>query len=163
MRKRLALALAALLISAGVVAAAGREIITLNGQTAEVVAESPNRLRIHVGDHAWSYERTGSGTALAGPQDASGAEAQFVNDVVDQWLRRHPEWSRSGRSGDGFKRFIGLVALAVGIGGAIRPRWAWYLSDGWKFRAAEPSDAALVMAQVGGGVTAIVGLVLLLT
>jgi hypothetical protein len=32
----------------------------------------------------------------------------------------------------------------------VWPRVAWYLSEGWKFRGAEPSSLALVMTRIGG-------------
>lgn len=46
--------------------------------------------------------------------------------------------------------FVRLIFIALGLVGVINPRLAWYLSDGWKFRDAEPSDTALFMARLGG-------------
>lgn len=54
--------------------------------------------------------------------------------------------------------FLRLVLIGLGTLAVVNPRLAWYLSDGWKFRDAEPSDAALVMARIGGVVTVLIGL-----
>ena len=43
----------------------------------------------------------------------------------------------------------------------IRPRAAWALSYGWRFKDAEPSEAALVVNRVCGGALVLLGLVVL--
>lgn len=40
---------------------------------------------------------------------------------------------------------IGFSLLAI-----VSPRTAWYLRDGWKYKDVEPSNAALLLTQVGG-------------
>lgn len=37
----------------------------------------------------------------------------------------------------------------------------WYMSNGWKFKDAEPSDAALFMGRLGGIIGTILGLIVL--
>jgi hypothetical protein len=32
----------------------------------------------------------------------------------------------------------------------VRPRVAWYLGEGWKFKGVEPSSMALAMTRIGG-------------
>jgi hypothetical protein len=53
--------------------------------------------------------------------------------------------------------FFGFIFMIIGIIGAMFPRAAWYMSEGWKFKDAEPSDAALIMNRIMGIVFAIIG------
>ena len=50
----------------------------------------------------------------------------------------------------------------MGIFNAAAPRAAWYLSYGWRYKDAEPSDAALVVARLGGAAAITAGVILLL-
>lgn len=43
-----------------------------------------------------------------------------------------------------------LFLLAVGVFNIASPQTAWHLSEGWKFRDAEPSELALGLARAGG-------------
>lgn len=56
----------------------------------------------------------------------------------------------------------GFVLIGLGIFDVAVPKASWYLGYGWRFKDAEPSDAALVYARIGGGVAIAVGLILLL-
>ena len=49
-----------------------------------------------------------------------------------------------------------FVLLAIGIFNAVSPQTAWYLSDGWKYKDAEPSEMALGMTRFGGIVAIII-------
>lgn len=51
--------------------------------------------------------------------------------------------------------------LAIGGFNAISPQTSWYLSYGWRFKNAEPSDAALLLGRCGGVLAAVIGLFLL--
>ena len=51
-----------------------------------------------------------------------------------------------------------LLLLVVGIFNTCSPKSAWYLSTGWQFRDAEPSDDALVLTRLGGIVCLAIGI-----
>ena len=55
----------------------------------------------------------------------------------------------------------GLLLLALGLFHLLSPRTAWFLSYGWRYRDAEPSDAALVFNRIGGVIALLVGVLLL--
>lgn len=57
--------------------------------------------------------------------------------------------------------FLIFLLAAAGIWNIVHPRSAWYVSRGWEFKDAEPSEAALVVGQLGGAVAVIAALVLL--
>jgi hypothetical protein len=58
---------------------------------------------------------------------------------------------------------VAFFAILLGLFAALAPETVWYLTEGWKFKHAEPSDFALVMTRLGGGIAVIVGLVGLFT
>jgi hypothetical protein len=46
---------------------------------------------------------------------------------------------------------IGVVLFAVfGLINVFSPSTGWYLSVGWKFKDAEPSDVVLLLHRIGG-------------
>jgi hypothetical protein len=45
------------------------------------------------------------------------------------------------------------IFLIVGI---VNPRFAWEMSEGWKFKDAEPSEAYLVMTRISSVIILIV-------
>ena len=55
-----------------------------------------------------------------------------------------------------------LVLLFVGAFNAAWPTGAWYLEVGWKFRDAEPSDAALGWNRASGVLALIVAVILII-
>ena len=55
-----------------------------------------------------------------------------------------------------------VVLIAVGIFNLFFPQTSWYLGYGWRYRNAEPSEAALALNRIGGGVAVAVALLLLL-
>lgn len=56
-----------------------------------------------------------------------------------------------------------FIFLIVGIISIVSPETAWYLSEGWRFRDAEPSDHVLVYIRVAGVVEILVGFYILFT
>ena len=57
-----------------------------------------------------------------------------------------------------------LVVLLAALGGfnLLLPRASWYLSYGWRYKNAEPSDLVLAINRIGGGAVLAVALLLLL-
>ncbi len=49
-----------------------------------------------------------------------------------------------------------ILLLIVGIFNTAAPQAAWYLSDGWRFKDAEPSETALDLTRFGGIVAIII-------
>lgn len=56
---------------------------------------------------------------------------------------------------------IAILMIIIGLFNLASPRTAWYLSCGWRFKDAEPSEAALVLGRLGGGVLMLVGAIIL--
>lgn len=55
-----------------------------------------------------------------------------------------------------------LVLLAIGIFNVAAPKAAWYLSDGWRFKDAEPSEAALDWGRFVGIILIVIAVFMIL-
>jgi len=58
---------------------------------------------------------------------------------------------------------FGLILIVFGLISAVSPQSAWYMSIGWKFRDAEPSDAALAMHRITGVIGVIMGIIFIVS
>ena len=57
--------------------------------------------------------------------------------------------------------FFAFFCFLIGGLNLAFPYAGWYLKYGWRFKDAEPSDAALVLNRVAGGILVIIGIVFL--
>ena len=53
-----------------------------------------------------------------------------------------------------------MLLIALGAFNALAPKAAWYLSHGWRYKNAEPSEAALFFSRAGGVVLIFFGIIL---
>ncbi len=56
---------------------------------------------------------------------------------------------------------LGMILILLGVFHAVSPHTMWYLSYGWRFKDAEPSDLALFAERAGGIVAIVAGVVCL--
>jgi hypothetical protein len=56
---------------------------------------------------------------------------------------------------------IPSIMILFSLMAIVWPKAAWYASEGWKFRGAEPSTMALVMTRISGFFGCIFGVVFL--
>lgn len=77
-------------------------------------------------------------------------DADILLDVLDQGT---PSKDSGGNP------LLGLLLIGLGIWHAASPYTAWYLSHGWRYKNAEPSDMALGMTRLGGFVVIVVGII----
>ena len=57
---------------------------------------------------------------------------------------------------------MALLLCGVGIFNLAAPKARWYLSYGWRFKDAEPSDAAITLSRIGGGIAVVIGVIMLI-
>lgn len=84
-----------------------------------------------------------------------GMDARTLLAVMDQ----HRTDSRSPRWGS--NPLLGLVLIVLGAVNLVFPKELWFLRYGWRYKNAEPSEMAVWLPRVGGGIAVLVGLVLL--
>jgi hypothetical protein len=58
----------------------------------------------------------------------------------------------------GSMAFIAFLLFVLGLINIFAPYVGWYMTEGWKFKDAEPSDAALLLYRIGGVIGVIVSI-----
>lgn len=157
-----ALAVTGLLAGCGRQSAPGGSSSTLmDGRTITVSIANSTELEITLDGQRYTYTRTldGTNSSVHGPAGASSADCALVDKAVAQWLLDNPQWGRARRTDAGMV-FGGLLMIGLGVFSLMKPATIWYISDGWKFRNAEPSDLALSFTRFGGVIMIIVGVIL---
>lgn len=105
------------------------------------------------------YYFTWSGnTGMGGWSDDYDPERYVDGDTLSDLISFGPPKSESSRSGS---PLFGLICIALGLFSAIAPETAWYLEWGWRYKNADPSDAALFFERLGGIVAIIIGAILM--
>lgn len=103
-----------------------------------------------------TYWRRWSGSSGYGGMSPDYDETRYVSgDTLWSVL----EQGRPGAQKNSGYWFIGLLLVGFGIFEAVSPRTSWYISYGWRYKDAEPSDLALGLGRIGGIVIIIAGVV----
>lgn len=58
--------------------------------------------------------------------------------------------------------FIAFLFLVSGLVSLIWPRSAWYISYGWRYKNAEPSETAITFERIGGVIAIIIAFIIFL-
>ena len=53
--------------------------------------------------------------------------------------------------------FAGLLLIVIGLLNLCKPEEMWYMSTGWRFKNAEPSEDAILWCRVGGVIAIVIG------
>ena len=56
--------------------------------------------------------------------------------------------------------FLTILCFGLGLWNVLSPKSAWYISHGWRYKNAEPSDLALLIARVSGVILLVMGVFL---
>ena len=97
----------------------------------------------------WSGGSSGGFGGSSGDDLHGYADGGVLRDILAE--------KAPGGTADPAKTLAAVFIMAIGAVGIFFPHAAWYLGYGWRFRNAEPSDAALVFGRVGGAVAAVFG------
>lgn len=96
----------------------------------------------------WEWQTNGGfGGGGGGGSDDYDENRYASGDMLCNILMAGSPAPRKSNSG---MILIAVIVLGIGLFNAISPHTAWYLSSGWKYKNAEPSDAALGFARLGG-------------
>lgn len=153
-----------LFITINTYAESPEEIELSNGEVVKVFFEEhSNGYRYEVefeNGKTFFYDKTGNTGVGGGSEELTKEEMDLAEEAMDKYEQLHGNAATSNNSSSG--NLIGIVIISFGLLGAISPHTAWYLEIGWKLREAEPSELALIVNRVGGILTSIVGLFVLL-
>ena len=58
---------------------------------------------------------------------------------------------------------VGIILLLIGAVYAVWPKKLWFISWGWRYKNAEPSDLAIGVFRVVGVIVGIIGLIIIIT
>ena len=101
-----------------------------------------------------TYYRHSSGMTGHSSHSEDYDENRYIpGDVLISLLEQEYPREKKGST------FLGLVCIAMGVWGIAKPESLWYLGYGWRYRNAEPSDAALIVERLSGVLCIVVGLI----
>lgn len=110
-----------------------------------------------------SANSSGAGGVSAGSVSADYDYSSGYTDPLSLCyaLASPRETKRAASSGSNHP-FVALLLCGVGIFNLAAPKVSWYLSYGWRFKDAEPSDAAITLSRIGGGIAVVIGVIMLI-
>ena len=183
-----ALLLAAAMLLAGCKKEPLPAVYTVYSYGAPYTIDTQSRI-ISDGTYTYGYEYAASGSSVsftypdgnvysAGIQSAnsSGAGGLSAGSVSADYdyssgytdplslcyaLASPRETERAASSGSNHP-FVALLLCGVGIFNLAAPKASWYLSYGWRFKDAEPSDAAITLSRIGGAIAVVIAVIMLI-
>lgn len=173
MKRTLTFLLLLALLLAGC-AAETKEPYTVTVNTYELTIDPVDKTITH-GKDVYTYEIDGQGDStsfqITYPNGSTYYETRFFSGGHGGWSEDYNESryipgdtlvqaleSQAPRQEGGGNVLAGLLLLALGAWHTFSPYSAWYLSWGWRYKDAEPSDAALAFTRIGGITCIIFGL-----
>ena len=160
------------------------QAIEIASQTGTIAFEPGNRsagtITLESGSYTFSYGMDGSltvtypdgyvytqtqvngGYAISSGYDAAERRAKGYPDGLTLAWGIEGAMDRGGSRGGSAAPLLGVFLLGLGAWNLFAPRSSWWLSWGWRFRGAEPSDLALGLYRLGGGVLAAAGVLCLI-
>ena len=109
--------------------------------------------------YQWHAQNSGGITMGCGGLQGDYDEHLYTSgDVLLSVLKEGP--LKGGALREGKNIFLSVFIALVGIFHAALPETAWYLAYGWRYRDAEPSDAALMLNRLGGAAAIAVAIIL---
>ena len=106
-----------------------------------------------------SFVRTGNATAGYGPLDQPFSTAGYLSE--DTLFKALEGGDTEGGWRPGSYAPLALLLLPLGIFSLAKPERAWYVSWGWRYKNAKPSDGALLAQQLEGVVLVVIGIVVM--
>jgi len=132
--------------------------ITVEGMVCEFgVSGSADHTKFEVtypdGSH---YSRTEFGNSWAGGMSEDYDPPSYAKgDVLWEVLGTKSSSAKESRVGP---IFLGLLLIGLGAIDVVKPQFGWYLSHGWRYKNAEPSELALFLGRLGGIIVVLLGL-----
>lgn len=137
-------------------------IRTVTYMDQEYTLDQEKQTITHSGD-VYHYQFSGNEITLEYPNQATYSQTDYGGSIASGWTENYDDaryvsgdvligvlYADSPPSRRTGNPLIGLLFLAVGLWNAISPYSSWYLSHGWRYKNAEPSDLALGLTRAGG-------------
>ena len=109
------------------------------------------------GSSCWKHTQTsGQFSASSGGWSEDFVEGKYA----DKNVLMNIATARAPKSQEDKNILLPMLLLPVGLFNLISPRTGWYLSYGWHYKDAEPSDISLTMGRLGGAFCVILSVIL---
>lgn len=148
-------------------------IYSTSYQNKEYIINTENQT-ISDNNDTYKYEINNNQIKIIYPNNATYWRQYQNNMEVGGWSNNYDESKyvagdvlidvlsyESSNTGEVKNIFLIILLFIIGIWNVASPRSSWYISYGWRFKDAEPSDIALWVTKFGGIVAIIVSLVLI--
>ena len=110
--------------------------------------------------YQWHAQNSGGITMGYGGLQGDYDEHLYTSgDVLLSVLEEGP--LKGGALREGKNIFLSVFIALAGIFHAALPETAWYLAYGWRYRDAEPSDAALMLNRLGGAAAIVAAIIMI--
>lgn len=109
-----------------------------------------------------SANSSGAGGLSAGSVSADHDYSSGYTDPLSLCYALASTREPKGAASSGANPLLALLLCGVGIFNLAAPKASWYLSYGWRFKDAEPSDAAITLSRIGGGIAVVIGVIMLI-
>lgn len=143
--------------------------VSYNGQDMEFTVNRQNNT-ISDGKHTYSFAVSGNSTSITYPNGGTYYETKRDNGTSNiGWSEKYDPKAyvkgdtlvdvvedATGKGGG--NPLAGLLLMALGAFSAFKPDTTWYLSHGWHYKNAEPSEISLVFIRIGGAAVMVIGL-----
>ena len=106
-----------------------------------------------------SFVRTGNATAGYGPMDQPFSTAGYLSE--DTLFKALEGGGAEGGWRLGSYAPLAVILLPLGIFSLVKPERACYVSWGWRYKNAEPSDGALLAQRLEGVVLTAAGILVI--
>lgn len=112
---------------------------------------------IYPNGYTYSQKDMNGGIASSWPYNETAEELGYINGSSLAWSMS----SASGSNTDAKKVpvIVSLLVIAVGIWFICSPKNIWWLSRGWWYKNAEPSDLGLVVYRLVGCALTFIGII----
>lgn len=125
--------------------------VSVSGDTRSTKITYPNGATYNWTDTGYG----GAGGASEGYDEVRYVDGFTLINIIDQAGPSRDTRDRQGNP------LLGFVCILIGALNLAFPQIGWYLRYGWHFKDAEPSDLAIGMARLGGGVVILIGIILI--
>ena len=129
--------------------------ITVEDMVCEFGISMNGDFNVKYSDGSSYWWRQQGNMGYGGWSDDYDPPAYAEGDVLWNVLGVKSESQKDNRGGP---IFLGLLVIGLGVVDVIWPQLGWYLSHGWRFKNAEPSELALFFGRLGGIVICLFGL-----
>ena len=109
-----------------------------------------------------SANSSGAGGLSAGSVSADYDYSSGYTDPLSLCYALASPREPKGAASSGANPLLALLLCGVGIFNLAAPKASWYLSYGWRFKDAEPSDAAITLSRIGGAIAVVIGVIMLI-